>query len=77
MYIQNWTETYVSWSPKGTYLVTFHRQGVALWGGDSWNKIVRFVHQDVRYIDFSPNENYMVTWSNEPFMSITGEPHVN
>jgi len=71
----NWTETYVSWSPKGTYLVTFHRQGVALWGGESWNKIVRFVHQDVRYIDFSPNENYMVTWSNEPFMSITGEPH--
>ncbi|CAG8519052.1 20482_t:CDS:10 [Gigaspora rosea] len=39
----NWTETYVKWSPLGTYLATFHRQVIALWGGPSWNKIIRFV----------------------------------
>jgi translation initiation factor 3 subunit B len=61
-----WTETYVQWSPLGTYLVTFHRQGIALWGGPSWNKIVRFVHPGVKLIDFSPNERFLVTWSNEP-----------
>ncbi|ORY04590.1 translation initiation factor eIF-3b [Basidiobolus meristosporus CBS 931.73] len=62
----NWTETYVQWSPLGSYLVTFHRQGIALWGGESWSKIVRFVHPGVKLIDFSPKENYLVTWSNEP-----------
>lgn len=45
---------------------TFHTQGIALWGGPSWNKIVRFVHPGVKLIDFSPNERYLVTWSNEP-----------
>ncbi|KAI7859386.1 eukaryotic translation initiation factor eIF2A-domain-containing protein [Circinella umbellata] len=62
----NWTETYVQWSPLGSYLATFHAQGIALWGGPSWNKIVRFVHPGVKLIDFSPNERYLVTWSNEP-----------
>ncbi|CAG8584432.1 12714_t:CDS:2 [Funneliformis mosseae] len=61
----NWTETYVQWSPLGTYLATFHRQGIALWGGPSWNKIIRFVHPGVKLIDFSPNERFLVTWSNE------------
>ncbi len=28
-----WTETYVRWSPLGTFLVTFHQRGIALWGG--------------------------------------------
>ncbi len=50
----------------GTYLATFHRQGIALWGGPSWNKIIRFVHPGVKLIDFSPNERFLVTWSNEP-----------
>ncbi|RCH94154.1 Translation initiation factor 3 subunit b, partial [Rhizopus stolonifer] len=62
----NWTESYVQWSPKGSYLATFHTQGIALWGGPSWEKIVRFVHPGVKLIDFSPNERYLVTWSNEP-----------
>ncbi|RIB12395.1 eukaryotic translation initiation factor eIF2A-domain-containing protein [Gigaspora rosea] len=48
----NWTETCVQWSPLGTYLATFHRQGIALWG--------------VKLIDFSLNEKYLVTWSIEP-----------
>ncbi|ANB11070.1 Prt1p [Sugiyamaella lignohabitans] len=63
---QHWTEKYVRWSPKGTYLVSIHRQGVALWGGDSWNRLGRFAHNDVRLIDFSPNEKYLISLSMEP-----------
>ncbi|ORX71228.1 translation initiation factor eIF-3b [Linderina pennispora] len=62
----NWTETYVQWSPLGSYMCTFHRQGLVLWGGPSWKKLMRFVHLSVKLADFSPNERYLVTWSNEP-----------
>jgi translation initiation factor 3 subunit B len=64
-----WTETYVQWSPRGTYLATIHMQGVALWGGPSWSKIMRFFHPGVKPIDFSPNERYLVTWSSIPIQS--------
>ena len=60
---KNWTETTLAWSPLGTYLTTFHRQGIQIWGGASWNRIQRFPHRLVRLVDFSPNETYMVTWS--------------
>ncbi|KAI8321826.1 translation initiation factor eIF-3b [Martensiomyces pterosporus] len=62
----NWTETYVQWSPLGSYMCTFHRQGLVLWGGPSWKKLLRFVHLGVKLADFSPSERYLVTWSNEP-----------
>src|SRR5438045_9228635 len=63
---QNWTETFIAWSPLGTYLTTFHRQGVQIWGGASWNRVERFPHRFVRLVDFSPNETYIVTWSPDP-----------
>lgn len=62
----HWTETYTRWSPLGTYLASFHQQGLQLWGGPSWKKIARFAHPKVKLIDFSPLENYLVTWSNDP-----------
>ncbi|KAJ3287790.1 Translation initiation factor 3 subunit b [Borealophlyctis nickersoniae] len=71
----NWSDMYVSWSPKGTYLATFHKQGIVLWGGPSWSKLVRFAHPNVKLIDFSPNEKYLVTWSHEPFTTADGEQH--
>lgn len=61
-----WTESYVQWSPLGTYLTTFHLQGIALWGGPSWERIMRYPHPGVRLVDFSPDEKYMVTWAPEP-----------
>lgn len=57
------TETYVTWSPYGTYLGTLHAQGIILWGGPKWEKIVKFVHPGVKLLDFSPRENYLVTVS--------------
>jgi hypothetical protein len=56
-----WTELYVQWSPKGTYLATFHHQGIALWGGDGFEKLQRFSHNAVKWIDWSPCERYVVT----------------
>jgi translation initiation factor 3 subunit B len=48
----------VTWSPQGTYLATFHKQGIALWGGDEFSRIGKFGHQGVQMIDFSPCERF-------------------
>ncbi|KZT41396.1 translation initiation factor eIF-3b [Sistotremastrum suecicum HHB10207 ss-3] len=63
-----WTDLYVSFSPLGTLLATIHRQGVRLWGGPSWEPYQRFAHPFVKLLDFSPCENYLVTWSNDPIV---------
>ena len=47
----------------GTYLATFHRQGIQLWGGPKWTKQMRLNHPQARLIDFSPCEKYLVTFS--------------
>ncbi|XP_071493342.1 eukaryotic translation initiation factor 3 subunit B-like [Diadema antillarum] len=60
---KRWTETYVRWSPLGTYLVTFHQKGIALWGGEKFQQIRRFAHPGVQLIDVSPCERYIVTFS--------------
>jgi len=61
-----WCELYVMWSPQGTYLITFHRPGVALWGGNTFEKQGRFAHANVLNINFSPQENYMITFNGSP-----------
>ncbi|KAK3940900.1 Eukaryotic translation initiation factor 3 subunit B [Diplogelasinospora grovesii] len=71
---QHWTETFVQWSPLGTYLTSVHAQGVQLWGGASWTRQRRFAHPFVNLVAFSPNEKYLVTWSNRP-ISIPDEGH--
>lgn len=60
-----WTKQYVQWSNKGSYLATFHDQGIMLWGGDNFENAGRFGHRRVRAIDFSPCETYLVTFSDE------------
>ncbi|KAJ3357792.1 translation initiation factor eIF-3b like protein [Entophlyctis luteolus] len=72
---KNWSDMYVAWSPKGSYLATFHKQGIALWGGPEFSKIVRFAHPNVRLIDFSPDERYLVTWSHDPVLKSSGDLH--
>lgn len=65
---ERWTESYVQWTPQGTFLATLHRQGVALWGGPSFERFMRYSHSNVRLVDFSPNEKYMVTWAPDPIV---------
>lgn len=44
------TESFVEWSPFGTYLATAHRQGIAIWGGPSFNRIQKFAHHGKTFI---------------------------
>ncbi|KAH8981791.1 translation initiation factor eIF-3b [Lactarius hatsudake] len=53
------TESYVSWSPLGTYIAALYRQGIRLYGGPSFQLQARFFHPFVRLIDFSPCEQYL------------------
>eukprot|EP00922_Rhytidocystis_sp_ex-Travisia-forbesii_P015113 GHVS01022577.1.p1 GENE.GHVS01022577.1~~GHVS01022577.1.p1 ORF type:complete len:717 (+),score=96.81 GHVS01022577.1:88-2238(+) len=61
-----WTDFRVQWSPKGSYLATFHKPGVALWAGPDFDKKVRFEHKDVKQIEFSPNEEFVISWDGSP-----------
>lgn len=63
-----WTSTYMKWSPKGKYLFSMFPQGVQSWGGPNFDRIHRHLHPGVRLIDFSPNEKFLVTLSPEPIM---------
>ena len=57
-----WCDSYVYWSPQGTYLATFHKQGVKLWGSDNFDAQGRFAHEGVEMIDFSPCERYFISY---------------
>jgi translation initiation factor 3 subunit B len=63
---ENWTESFVQWSPQGTFLTSLHAQGVQLWGGKAWSRQKRFSHPGVNLVDFSPSEKYVTTWSHRP-----------
>lgn len=52
----------VCWSPMGSYLVTFHKQGVWLRGDEDFNKKVSFTQDGVKHLLFSSNEEYLITW---------------
>jgi translation initiation factor 3 subunit B len=70
-----WGELYLSWSPLGTYLASTHRAGVALWcgpdlDGENGVNLFRLTHPNVRLLQFSPCENYIVTWSDVPCTNI-------
>ncbi|XP_055902277.1 eukaryotic translation initiation factor 3 subunit B [Eupeodes corollae] len=59
---ERFTDTFVKWSPLGTYVVTFHKPGVAIWGGTNYTKINKFPHPGTQFVEFSPCENYLVTY---------------
>lgn len=67
----HWTQLFVQWSPLGTFLASVHPQGVQLWGGPQFSKQKQFPHPFVSLMEFSPNENYLTTWSSRP-ISIDG-----
>lgn len=68
-----WTDAASVWSPNGTYLASFHPRGIKLWGrvesNDDedgkvdWVLVMRFEHNNVSLIDFSPCENYLITFN--------------
>jgi translation initiation factor 3 subunit B len=58
------TEQAVKWSPLGTYIVAYHKQGVAIFGGPQFTKINKFAHPGTTLVDFSPKENFIVTYGS-------------
>lgn len=70
----SWTDTFVQWSPLGTYLATMHARGVQLWGGPNWQRIHRIPHPLCNLIDFSPGEQYLTTWSFKPIEVAEDDP---
>ncbi|GLH05916.1 Eukaryotic translation initiation factor 3 subunit B [Gryllus bimaculatus] len=58
-----WSDSFIQWSPLGSYISTLHKKGVALWGGPEFSQIMRFSHNGVQFVDFSPCEKYLVTYS--------------
>lgn len=52
------------WSSKGTYLATMYNFGVQLNGGKSFKIFAQFLHFNVKAFYFSPNEQYLVTFSD-------------
>ena len=49
----------------GTFITTMHRQGAATWGGPKWERLQRFAHPNLRLIDYSTNEKYLMTYSSQ------------
>ncbi len=71
---ENWTESFVQWSPQGMYLTSIHAQGVQLWGGKQWSRQKRFAHPGVNLVDFSLSERYVTTWSHRPLQVDENHP---
>jgi translation initiation factor 3 subunit B len=67
---ENWSENGIMWSPQGHYLVTFHKKGIALWGGENWKTQSSFAHKNARLCHFSPNEKYVVTMNEDPVNNV-------
>lgn len=65
-----WSDAGVVWSPRGTYLATFHERGIKLWGRVTaedgtvdWVIVMRFEHPNVSLVHFSSCENYLITFN--------------
>ena len=55
----------ITWSPRGSYIATWHEQGIAIWGGENFEKQGAFAHSNAKLIDFSPCEKYILTWNED------------
>ena len=48
----------------GAYLTSMHAKGVVVWGNSKFEKLMKFKHDAVDYVSFSPCETYLVTLKN-------------
>lgn len=59
---KKWCDLNVEFSPSGSYIITFHGPGVAVWSGKQFINKTRFEHSHVAGALFSPNEEYLLTY---------------
>lgn len=64
-----WCDSYVEWSPQGSFLVSYHLQEFRLWGGDNFQNEGNFEHPNVKLVDFSPCENFIISYYYPPDLS--------
>ncbi|CCH61129.1 hypothetical protein TBLA_0E00680 [Henningerozyma blattae CBS 6284] len=62
---QKWSSNYIKFSSKGTLMFSYHTQGVVAWGGETFERLRRFYHPNVRTCSISPNEKFLVTFSSD------------
>lgn len=72
---KNWSRDAVKFSPKGTYLLSYHDQGVTSWGGPDFDRLKRFAHPNVKRMDVSPTEKFLVTFSLDPLQPAEDTPY--
>lgn len=58
---KNFTSEFVRWSPRGSYLLATSPKGVTLHAGPRFAPVATFPHKDVKLVDFSPDERFLVT----------------
>ena len=59
---KKWCDLNVEFSPNGSYLITYHGPGVAVWSGKHFGNKTRFEHTHVAGAFFSPDEQYLITY---------------
>jgi len=64
---KTWTDIgIVRWSPQGSFMISYHEQGVVLWTNPtktSWEKYIKFICGKVSQTFFSHDEKYIITLS--------------
>jgi len=61
-----WCESYAHWSTHGSHLASLvQSKGVILWSGPNYEKTGRFKAPGVRHVVFSPQENFLLTSSED------------
>ncbi|KAK2951926.1 putative Eukaryotic translation initiation factor 3 subunit B [Blattamonas nauphoetae] len=55
-----------TWSPLGTYLSNNRPEGVEVRGGPHLDVLLRLPHPRVQFHGFSPKDNYLLTFSENP-----------
>eukprot|EP01017_Pseudomicrothorax_dubius_P028177 TRINITY_DN3330_c0_g2_i1.p1 TRINITY_DN3330_c0_g2~~TRINITY_DN3330_c0_g2_i1.p1 ORF type:complete len:725 (-),score=234.41 TRINITY_DN3330_c0_g2_i1:98-2272(-) len=53
----------VVWSVHGTFAVTLHKSGFRIWGGSRFECLSYCRHPEVRCIEFSNDENYILSFN--------------
>lgn len=64
------------WSRNGSYLVTLTEKGFSLYGGQSFEFIAFFEHPQVKQVEFSPDERYILSFNGTAIDAPNSENYI-